>query len=207
MATTAMEPVFAFYAVVPVLSSVWNDYGAERLQDGLKTKGWTSQVVPLQGQKKLEVTIWKHGEPAKESTFQLPGRASAGVTRTGVMFGPEQAALDILSVANSASTKLAATASWTLLVAKTAIYVASGKAAVDAVVTSGKAVGEQAAAYQKALAECKAKGGWFCGLSALGVPTWVPPVAIGLGVIFVLGQVMSIKRGLLGGVGRNDGRY
>lgn len=206
MATAAMEPVFAFYAVVPVLSSVWNDYGAERMQDALKAKGWSSIVVPLQAQKKLEVTIWKHGDAAKESTFTLPGR-DVTATRSGVMFGPEQAALDIMGVANSLSTKLAATASWTLLVAKTALYVASGKAAVDAVVTSGQAVGEQARAYQKALAECKAKGGWFCALSAAGVPTWVPPVAIGLGVIFVLGQVASIKRSLFGGAPNGSGRY
>ena len=103
------------------------------------------------------------------------GKAEFTLRRKGAAFSAGDATRDLQAAASSVGLKLALLKDWVTQVVK---FVA------EAPGTSAQAVADKAAAYQRALAECKAKGGWFCVLQAVGIPAWATPLAIaGVGVV------------------------
>lgn len=188
----ATQPILFIELLIPVTASAAVDYGAERLQTQLADKGWGAQVYPLVGQGKLLVWVWKKG-PGEQS---FTAKTSKGpVQKRGVPFNPGEAHGAVQSAASSIGTKLAALSAWAQKVAE----VASDLTPSAIAKTSADYIEKKGDEARQALEQCRAKGGWFCGLQALGVPSWVPPVAIGIGVLLVLGQLASIKRTFLGG--------
>ena len=195
-----MPKVMAFEVIVPVLSSQANDFGAERLQDGLKAKGWSGSVQPMHEARKLYVLVTKRGPGEVPFTFKTL-RGGNEVSRTGVPFEPEPAQAHILSITSSVGTKLVGIKDWVVKIIDVSKDFTPGAVAS----TSAQYFDKKKEAYDA----CIAAGGsaLTCGGATAGLPNWVVPVGIGLAVLFVLGQIVSVKRAFLGGtdVGRRGG--
>ena len=108
--------------------------------------------------------------------------------RQGAPFDGEAAARDLQQAASSIGLKLSIMKDWVIQIVKftaeapgtTIDFAAKKKAEYDACIAAGGSA-------------------LTCGPGTAGLPKWVVPVGIGLAVLFVLGQIASIKRTFLGG--------
>lgn len=183
-----MALVARYEALIPVASRVLDDRGAEAVQDRLKAKGYYAVVIPREGGKKLLVTLQGALPPGGE---QRPA------------FEDGKAAQDIQAVSNSLGVRLAAATAWFVEVVKAGVFIGSGAAVVDVGRTAIQGAKEAAVTFKQRVDACNARGGWFCALEAVGVPKWVPPVAIGVVALLVFGQVAQIKRSFFGALGES----
>lgn len=139
---------------IPVVAASGWDYGAEAVQDALKSRGYYAVVVPQVSAHRLKVTLKKSG---------------------GGTFDDEKAKNDIVNAAGAFGTHLAAFKEWVVQTA------AAGKEVAGDLSPSG--VGETAADYWKDKKEQADKEGWFKALGIPGWVPWAVGGIAGLYVL------------------------
>lgn len=178
------ETITSYKATVPVLSlNVFGDLSAKILtvaQD-LTDAGYNANVRAIGargvGVNTLQVILTKRGSgPGTFASFYKSGANAA-----------------VAAAAAHASLNLAAITDDMLEVVAFA---------AQAPGTSVTAVENLAAQAKQKYNECASKGGWFCSLNALGVPSWAIWGGIGVGAIVILNNLANVKRTLLGGFDR-----
>ena len=114
--------------------------------------------------------------------------------RQGAPFDGEAAARDLQVAASSIGLKLAIMKDWVIQIVKFAAEV------------PGTSI-DYGLKKKEAYDACIAAGGnaLTCAGATAGLPKWVVPVGIGLGILFVLGQIASVKRAFLGGSSSRGG--
>lgn len=185
------------------------DRGAEAIQDALKRAGWVATVIPVNqttGSPKLRVErLSKASGSGRTTVFGPDGRIQT-VAGTVMPFDRVDGMRAISAAAGSLGVRLSAFKEWLVKSSKSAASTVKEFNPVSATITAGKLIKKKADEGLDLFSKCKAEGKWFCALRALGIPAWVPYVAIGLAGLVILVQITKIKTGLLSGLSGYKGK-